>query len=205
MKRYVKVASLVLIACAASAFAEPTYEDVVKMKYCFAEWRGTTKAEYSHSLKRAPIDSLVLPTNGMEIAVKHLEDRMLVFSEGKTLIDVCASARDSIVAAHDALIDRFSLMTSTRLMSPCQSIGDICFMETNECNSCVVFARNNVDVHVHSRSRLISAMSIAMQIDRNVVEASIVPVLGQSAGNDAIEGEKTKRQEREQGESKRAY
>lgn len=192
MKLYAKLASLALIACSVFALAEPTYEDVVKMKYCFSEWGGTTKANYPHRLKRVPLDSLVLPTNGMEIAVKHMENRVLVFSKGKTLVDVCASARESVTAAHDALIDRFSMMTSTTLMSPSQSIGDVCFVETNECYSCVVFVRNNVDVHVHSRSRLISAINIAMQIDRNVVDASIIPGLSQAADSETIENEKMK-------------
>lgn len=190
MKLYVKLVSMAFIACSVSALAEPTYEDVVKTKYCFSEWGGTTKANYSHRLKRVPLDSLALPTNGMEIAVKHMENRLLVFSKGKAIVDVCASARESVAAAHDALIDRFSLMTSTTLMSPSQSIGDVCFVETNECYSCVVFARNNVDVHVHSRSRLISAMNIAMQIDGNVVEASIVPVSSQATDSETIESEK---------------
>lgn len=187
MKLHVKLASLVFIACSVSALAEPSYEDIVKMKYCFSEWGGATKAYYSHRLKRVPLDSLVMPTNGMEISVKHMENRLLVFSKGKTMVDVCASARESVAAAHDALIDRFSLMTSTTLMSPSQSIGDVCFVETNESYSCVVFARNNVDVHVHSRSRLISAMNIATQIDRNVVEASIIPVSTRAADSETFE------------------
>ena len=193
MKLYVMLASLALIACLVSALAEPSYEDIIKMKYCFSEWGGTTQANYSHRLKRVPLDSLALPTNGMEIVVKHVENRLLLFSKGKALVDVYASARESVAAAHDALIDRFSLMTSTTLMTPSQSIGDVCFVETNECYSCVVFARNNVDVHVHSRSRLISAMNIAMQIDRNVVEESTIPVSSQASDSDTIEGEKIKR------------
>ncbi len=169
VKRHVKSASLALIICAASVFAESAYEDVVKKEYHFAEWGGTTKAEYSHCLKRVPLESLVLPTNGMDIVVRHKEDRLLVFSKGKTLIDVRTSAHDSILAAHAVLIERFSLMASTRLMRSCQTIGDVCFVDTGEGWSSVVFARNNVEVDVSSRTSLISAMDIAAQIDRAVV------------------------------------
>jgi hypothetical protein len=173
VKRHVKSASLALITCAASVFAESTYEDVVKKKYHFAEWGGTSKAEYSHCLKRVPLESLVLPTNGMDIVVRHKEDRLLVFSKGKTLIDVRTSARDSILAAHTVLIERFSLMASTRLMKPCQTIGDVCFVDTGEGWSSVVFARNNVEANVCSRTLLINAMDIAAQIDGKILEASI--------------------------------
>ena len=81
MKRHVKSASLALIICAASVFAESTYEDVVKKECHFAEWGGTTKAEHSHCLKRVPLESLVLPTNGMDIVVRHKEDRPLEYTK----------------------------------------------------------------------------------------------------------------------------
>ncbi len=149
--------------------------------YDFHSWRGKSEV-YIRTLESWQLPCINVNTNGIDVYVKSdfvREEnimRYLFFDESKqdVILRIDVNICKDILAAHDAIIDDFSNMASTRRFKKItdMGIGDHLFYSSfgNGCDSCV-FARNNLKVSIYSRCRS-SALDIARQIDADVLNAS---------------------------------
>ena len=157
-------------------------EESLKGRYLYSQWECLTVTNYSHVVTNWSLPALTLPTNGLPISACCFDEgddvELIVQTADDTLFRISTWARPSVRAAHLAVIQDFSRMTSLlRFTQVSNFIGDVSFYQNyGSSGDCLVFTRNNVFVRVDSRLPSHSSTNIARQIDASILRASGVEV-----------------------------
>ncbi len=144
-------------------------------RFGFSNWRGVVRSEYSGVLTEWDIPPLNIATSDLSVCVGTWHDEyskeMTIRPQHKGMpyLKVMTRVCDDVDSAHDAIINFFNSVTSTRDYSSCTNdFGD----RSYTIGSSAVFARNNIFVRVHSGTNTISAEAVARQIDADILQRS---------------------------------
>ena len=165
------------LVCRGDAFLDDIMED-----YDFTSWSGTTNASYMANVAAVDISALSLPTNGMSISVKSIDDgerrenALLVFREPDNgiVLSVVVRCSSNVIGAQTEIMRRFSDFSLNPLPWVTNGLaGDRCYYKcaSNGYNY-VAFARNNVFVEATSFTNVVSATDIAVQLDAAILNVS---------------------------------
>jgi len=144
-------------------------------KYGFGLWGGSVKENYSRKLTNWEIPVLSLATNGISTIVKARSDGneryLLLFAaaNGDCLLWINSECCENVMAAQESIVGKFNSMTTVANYSTStNNFGD----RSYTFNHTAIFARNNIFVHVNSRTNSISAEAVARQIDTDILQKS---------------------------------
>ena len=186
MKFKVKVLSVVVVSLMGHAASvdlsadEASFdldEDIV-LRYAYSNWCGRTRMTYPRLVQDWYLPDLALPTNGINAVVENEAFEtgrgFFIVRNGDELIYVDSEICGSVEGAHEAVIEKFSNMTTTRIFPQVTNdIGDVLFYyQYPGDGDSVVFTRNNVFVRIRSDMLSCSATNIAKQIDVSILRAS---------------------------------
>ena len=154
------------------------YDESVKRAYGYSNWCGRTRMVYPRLVQDWYLPDLSLPTNGINAVVENEAFEtgrgFFIVRNGDELIYVDSEICGSVEGAHEAVIEKFSNMTTTRIFPQVTNdIGDVLFYyQYPGDGDSVVFTRNNVFVRIRSDMLSCSATNIAKQIDVSILRAS---------------------------------
>ena len=154
------------------------YDESVKRAYDYSNWCGRTRMDYPRLVQDWYLPDLSLPTNGINAVVENEAFEtgrgFFIVRNGDELIYVDSEICGSVEGAHEAVIEKFSNMTTTRIFPQVTNdIGDVLFYyQYPGDGDSVVFTRNNVFVRIRSDMLSCSATNIAKQIDVSILRAS---------------------------------
>ena len=154
------------------------YDESVKRAYDYSNWCGRTRMVYPRLVQDWYLPDLSLPTNGINAVVENEAFEtgrgFFIVRNGDELIYVDSEICGSVEGAHEAVIEKFSNMTTTRIFPQVTNdIGDVLFYyQYPGDGDSVVFTRNNVFVRIRSDMLSCSATNIAKQIDVSILRAS---------------------------------
>ena len=154
------------------------YDESVKRAYGYSNWCGHTRMAYPRLVQDWYLPDLSLPTNGINAVVENEAFEtgrgFFIVRNGDELIYVDSEICGSVEGAHEAVIEKFSNMTTTRIFPQVTNdIGDVLFYyQYPGDGDSVVFTRNNVFVRIRSDMLFCSATNIAKQIDVSILRAS---------------------------------
>ena len=155
-----------------------SYDESVKRAYDYSNWCGRTRMDYPRLVQDWYLPDLSLPTNGINAVVENEAFEtgrgFFIVRNGDELIYVDSEICGSVEGAHEAVIEKFSNMTTTRIFPQVTNdIGDVLFYyQYPGDGDSVVFTRNNVFVRIRSDMLSCSATNIAKQIDVSILRAS---------------------------------
>ena len=155
-----------------------SYDESVKRAYGYSNWCGRTRMDYPRLVQDWYLPDLSLPTNGINAVVENEAFEtgrgFFIVRNGDELIYVDSEICGSVEGAHEAVIEKFSNMTTTRIFPQVTNdIGDVLFYyQYPGDGDSVVFTRNNVFVRIRSDMLFCSATNIAKQIDVSILRAS---------------------------------
>ena len=155
-----------------------SYDESVKRAYGYSNWCGRTRMDYPRFVQDWYLPDLSLPTNGINAVVENEAFEtgrgFFIVRNGDELIYVDSEICGSVEGAHEAVIEKFSNMTTTRIFPQVTNdIGDVLFYyQYPGDGDSVVFTRNNVFVRIRSDMLSCSATNIAKQIDVSILRAS---------------------------------
>ena len=155
-----------------------SYDESVKRAYGYSNWCGRTRMDYPRLVQDWYLPDLSLPTNGINAVVENEAFEtgrgFFIVRNGDELIYVDSEICGSVEGAHEAVIEKFSNMTTTRIFPQVTNdIGDVLFYyQYPGDGDSVVFTRNNVFVRIRSDMLSCSATNIAKQIDVSILRAS---------------------------------
>ena len=155
-----------------------SYDESVKRAYGYSNWCGRTRMDYPRLVQDWYLPDLSLPTNGINAVVENEAFEtgrgFFIVRNGDELIYVDSEICGSVEGAHEAVIEKFSNMTTTRIFPQVTNdIGDVLFYyQYPGDGDSVVFTRNNVFVRIRSDMLSCSATNIAKQIDDSILRAS---------------------------------
>ena len=155
-----------------------SYDESVKRAYGYSNWCGRTRMDYPRLVQDWYLPDLSLPTNGINAVVENEAFEtgrgFFIVRNGDELIYVDSEICGSVEGAHEAVIEKFSNMTTTRICPQVTNdIGDVLFYyQYPGDGDSVVFTRNNVFVRIRSDMLSCSATNIAKQIDVSILRAS---------------------------------
>ena len=186
MKFKVKVLSVVVVSLMGHAASvdlsadEASFdldEDTV-LRYAYSNWCGRTRMTYPRLVQDWYLPDFSLPTNGINAVVENEAFEtgrgFFIVRDGDELVYVDSEICGSVEGAHEAVIEKFSNMTTTRIFPQVTNdIGDVLFHYRFKSGlDFAVFTRNNVFVWIDSRIESCSATNIAKQIDVSILRAS---------------------------------
>ena len=154
------------------------YDESVKRAYDYSNWCGRTRMDYPRLVQDWYLPDLSLPTNGINAVVENEAFEtgrgFFIVRNGDELIYVDSEICGSVEGAHEAVIEKFSNMTTTRIFPQVTNdIGDVLlYYQYPGDGDSVVFTRNNVFVRIRSDMLSCSATNIAKQIDVSILRAS---------------------------------
>ena len=177
MKCLISLFAVFAFACFGDGFLDSTMAD-----YEYDSWVGTTSADYLTIVTNVDILAIDLPTNGMSISVKSIDDgerrenALLVFREPDNgiVLSVVVRCSSNVIGAQTEIMRRFSDFSLNPLPWVTNGLaGDRCYYKcaSNGYNY-VAFARNNVFVEATSFTNVVSATDIAVQLDSAILNAS---------------------------------
>ena len=177
MKKLVGIILAVTLLCQGDEFLDDAME-----RYDFASWAGTTNAIYVSTVPMMDVPTISLPTNGMSISVKSIDDgerrenALLVFREPDNgiVLSVVVRCSSNVIGAQTEIMRRFSDFSLNPLPWVTNGLaGDRCYYKcaSNGYNY-VAFARNNVFVEATSFTNVVSATDIAVQLDAAILNVS---------------------------------
>lgn len=148
-------------------------------KYDFVHWRGKTARKYDLPLLQWNFPKINLDTNDMFVVAKVIpmeKDKVLMLFQGqKNILKIDVSIHKNVLDAHDAIIQEFASMTSTKKYDQVQSgSGDIFFAMLDEKWSHVICACNNVKISVSSCNERLDPLKIAEELVRFTEQNSCV-------------------------------
>ena len=155
-----------------------SYDESVKRAYGYSNWCGRTRMDYPRLVQDWYLPDLSLPTNGINAVVENEAFEtgrgFFIVRNGDELIYVDSEICGSVEGAHEAVIEKFSNMTTTRIFPQVTNdIGDVLFYyQYPGDGDSVVFTRNNVFVRIRSDMLFCSATNVAKQIDVSILRAS---------------------------------
>ena len=155
-----------------------SYDESVKRAYGYSNWCGRTRMDYPRLVQDWYLPDLSLPTNGINAVVENEAFEtgrgFFIVRNGDELIYVDSEICGSVEGAHEAVIEKFSNMTTTRIFPQVTNdIGDVLFYyQYPGDGDSVVFTRNNVFVRIRSDMLSCSDTNIAKQIDVSILRAS---------------------------------
>ena len=177
MKKLVGIILAGTLLCHGDEFLDDAME-----RYDFASWAGTTNAIYVSTVPMMDVPTISLPTNGMSISVKSIDDgerrenALLVFREPDNgiVLSVVVRCSSNVIGAQTEIMRRFSDFSLNPLPWVTNGLaGDRCYYKcaSNGYNY-VAFARNNVFVEATSFTNVVSATDIAVQLDAAILNVS---------------------------------
>ena len=176
MKRLAILMGVISLVCGGDELLDELDED-----YDFESWAGTTNAFYTTTVPTIDISSLNLPTNGLDISTRYVDDEeagakmLLLSSEGYgNLLDIRMAFPPSVLGAQTTLMSRLLDFTLYPLPWVTNGLaGDRCYCKCADSHlGYVAFARNNVFAEVISYTNTISSVAIALQLDSAILDAS---------------------------------
>ena len=96
-----------------------SYDESVKRAYGYSNWCGRTRMDYPRLVQDWYLPDLSLPTNGINAVVENEAFEtgrgFFIVRNGDELIYVDSEICGSVEGAHEAVIEKFSNMTTTRI------------------------------------------------------------------------------------------
>jgi len=158
---------------------ESMYRAAVKENYGFTEWAGKTQAYEGELVKKylpfeERIEGFVFEKRRAIPNRKHsFTDYYRSSSNKEVCIGITINEHDTVLAAHEALIDILSVCMSPKLPLLEErgiSSGDIGFAGHEEEQTAVFFSRYNVVIEIHNvGTTFVPVKMIAEEIDQQII------------------------------------